>query len=811
MLFTTLKLNRDKGTCYLAQYKNIINASLFILLFMTLQINAKDSFDQYRPDNVDDKKWSSLKALVEDVKLLPSAGGGIDHRFGTSVSVSGNRMVVGAPRYSLNSIKHGAVYVFDFDGNKWNESQILTPFDGEENDEFGTSVSLSGNRLLIGAPRDNNSTGTVFIYDFDGVSWLFTEKLHANDGGVGDKFGISVSLDGNRALIGASAFFNDDLGLESGAAYIFELNNNVWSQTEMLLASDASSFIFDIKFGTSVSLLGTRALIGSESGTAYLFDFDGNDWLETTILTVADTSDSFGRSVSLTNNRALIGSAGHNSSAGAAYIFDFDNNTWSQSKKLQANDAESFANFGYSVNIIGNRALISAVFESENGPASGAAYVFDFDGNTWTQSQKFTAIDATTGDEFGFSVSLTNDRLIIGARYDDSNGDNSGSVYVFDHNGSSWNQSHKVLAVAGNGAADDFFGTSVSIDGNRALIGAPGDADNGPDSGAAYLFDFDGNNWNQTQKVTADDASAGDEFGSSVSLFDDRALIGASGVISNKGAAYLFDFDGNSWNQTKKTIASDGIAGDYFGGSVSLSGNRALIGAYGYGTAYFFDFNGSNWTQSQQIFPDGTAGDNFGYSVSLFGNRALIGANENDQFSGAAYLFDFDGSNWNQTQKIVAKDADIDDQFGDSVSLSGDRVLIGASGDDENGNAAGAAYLFDFNGNSWHQTEKITANDAGTDDVFGSSVSLSGNRALIGASGGGAAYLFDFDGSNWSQNQKIIAADGETGDVFGSSVSLSGTGALIGAIGNDDRGDDSGAAYIFTTPSDLIFKNSFEN
>ncbi|MBL4658955.1 MAG: FG-GAP repeat protein [Alcanivoracaceae bacterium] len=817
------------------KFNTFILSMVLIAHSPILEANTlQNNFDQLRPTDISDKKWSSLKTVVQEVKLLPSAGGGVDHNFGNSVSVDGNRMIVGAPNYSLNTIVHGAVYVFDFDGNQWSESQILTPFDGNNNDQFGVSVSLSGTRLLIGASKDD--AGVVFVYDYNGVSWQFTKKLTADDAASGFKFGVSVSLSGNRALIGSDKA-GADINVTTGAAYIFEFNNNIWSQTARLLASDADDAD---NFGVSVSLFGNQALIGNSnnddagngSGSAYIFEFDGSDWLETQKLTADDAGflHKFGSSVSLSNNRALIGASGESSSGintGAAYVFNFNNNTWTQTQKLNATDAQANTKFGHSVSLIGNRVLITAIGDDSNGINTGAAYVFDLNVNSWAQTQKLTATDATQRDQFGFAASLSNDRVVIGAPFDDSNGDNSGSVYVFDKNSSNWNQSQKLLAVAGNGG-DKRFGFSVSISGNNALIGAPNDDSNGHDFGSAYIFNYEGSNWILSKKLTASDGALLDRFGNSVSLFGNRALIGAQTVDDNgtsSGSAYIFDFDGNSWNQSQKITALDADDFDLFGHSVSLSSNRALIGArdddqngFFSGSAYIFDFDGSTWNQTQKITAfDGDEFDEFGISVSLLGNRALIGARDNNgNTSGSAYIFDFDGNSWNQTKKFIPPGGgEQGDQFGIRVSLSVNRALIGATGD--NGNS-GSAYIFDFDGNIWNQTEKIIAPDGNFGDFFGNSVSLSGDRALIGSFrndsnsiDSGSAYIFDFDGNSWNLTQNIIAPDGNFGDFFGQSVSLSGNRVLIGGDGTDDRGNNSGSAYIFTDNNDLIFENGFEN
>ncbi|WP_395377132.1 choice-of-anchor D domain-containing protein [Marinicella sp. W31] len=391
-----------------------------------------------------------------------------------------------------------------------------------------------------------------------------------------------------------------------------------------------------------------------------------------------------------------------------------------QEAKLTASDGTSKLVFGVSVSLWGDRALIGATNGGSDraliGATSGgddfgvnleAAYIFDFDGSSWSQSAKLTASDGASGDLFGGSVSLWGDRALVGAAGDDENGINLGAAYIFDFDGSSWFESAKL--TASDGAAFDVFGLSLSLWGDRALIGSDSDGGNGTRSGAAYVFDFDGSSWSQSAKLTASNAAAIDLFGRSVSLWGDRALIGAEGDdenTSNSGAAFIFDFDGSSWSESAKLKASNGASGDRFSSSVSLWGDRALI--------------------------------------------AAEGDDENGRNSGAAYIFDFDGSSWSESAKLTESDNNLGDRFGISVSLSGDRALIGADGDGDNGTSLDSAYIFDFDGSSWSESAKLTASDAALNDNFGWSVSLSGGRALIGApfddnnaSDSGSAYVFD--------------------------------------------------------------------
>ncbi|VAW44431.1 Thiamin-phosphate pyrophosphorylase [hydrothermal vent metagenome] len=361
-----------------------------------------------------------------------------------------------------------------------------------------------------------------------------------------------------------------------------------------------------------------------------------------------------------------------------------------------------------------------------------------------TQAIKLTATDATLNN-FGISVSTSGNRAAIGANYDVTNGGNSGSVYIFELLAGKWTQTAKLLAT--DGTSGDLFGYSVSILGDRVLIGAYLDDEKGRASGSAYVFDFLDGSWVQTAKLQATDGVAGAQFGVAVSLSGDRALIGAKGDKQKarfSGSAYIFDLVDGRWSQATKLIAKDGTAFANFGNSVSLSGNRALIGASGDDT--------------------------------------------NGKFSGSAYIFELSAGSWSQAAKLIADDTTESDLFGTAVSLSGNRALIGASGDDDNGNASGSAYIFELSAGYWSQTTKLLAIDGTEYDDFGSSVSLSGNQVLIGAkfdddngSDSGSAYMFTLSASGWSQTRKLIAQDGTQGDRFSMSVSVSSDRALLGA------------------------------
>lgn len=363
---------------------------------------------------------------------------------------------------------------------------------------------------------------------------------------------------------------------------------------------------------------------------------------------------------------------------------------WIQFGKLTASDAYTGDQFGCSVAISGDIAIVGAFGNDDAGSASGSAYLFDV--NTGTQLHKLTATDAYAGDYFGYSVGIRGDTPVVGAYQEGG----TGSGYLFD--APSGGQVRKFRGSDTSGG--DNFGVSVGISGNFFIVGAQGDDDAGSSSGSAYLFKA--SSGVQYHKLTASDAAAADFFGYSVGIFGGTAIVGAHGNDdggSNSGSAYLFDV--LQGTQSAKLTASDAAASDSFGASVAIGVDTAIVGAKGdddhgsaSGSAYLFD--ATTGAQSAKLTAsDAAVGDEFGFSVGISGDIAIVGARNNDDggsSSGSAYLFDT--TSGAQLAKLVASDAQSGDYFGYSVAISDNVAIVGASGDDDGGNGAGAAYLF---------------------------------------------------------------------------------------------------------------------
>jgi hypothetical protein len=382
---------------------------------------------------------------------------------------------------------------------------------------------------------------------------------------------------------------------------------------------------------------------------------------------------------------------------------------------------------------------------------------------------------------------------------------------------SGWSERAKL--TASDAAEADLFGWRVALDGDTALIGSWYDDDGGEHSGSAYVFVGSGTSWSQQAKLTASDGASFDELGSSVSISGDTALVGAhyDGTAGyNAGSAYVFVRSGTSWSQQAELIASDTTTEHEFGWSVSACGDTALVGAYRddehgiqAGAAYVFVRSGTVWSEQAKLTAaDAATADNFGYAVALSGDTALVGARYDDDagnISGSAYVFVRSGTSWAQQAKLVASDADAGDEFGFSVALCADTALIGAIADDHEEANEGSAYVFVRSGTSWSQQAKVWSEDTDLSDLFGYSVSVNGDTALVGCpylNGEGAAYSFHRMGTSWNQEAELSSSDAEAGDGFGLGVAVSGSSALIGVPNDDDVCPtyplcDSGAAYVF--------------
>jgi hypothetical protein len=878
------------------------------------------------------QNWDQvIKAAASDRAWRFKADRETNDYFGASVAIDGNYAVVGAtleedPGAIFNN---GSAYLFKKNGSgQWQFLKKLKATDFGQLDDFGSSVAISGNTIVIGARFEDqdaaggatlNEAGSVYVFSKDqgGTdNWGQVKKLVASDRGAGDEFGFSVSISGSIIVVGATYEDEDAVGGatadEAGSAYVFDKDQgglNNWGQVKKIVASDR---LAGDRLGSSITISGNTIVIGAygqdydaaganlfaQAGAAYVFSKDAggtDNWgqIKKILADVRSADDRFGSSVAISGNNIVVGSfvkreAGYvGSGPGAAYVYSKDqggSDNWGLLKKIVASDRAASDQFGWSVAINGNTIVVGAVREAENAVGvatifeAGAVYVFSKDEggtNNWGQTKKIVASDRAVSDFFGWSVSVSGSDIISGAYAEDEDdaGLNTlsaaGAAYIFnlDQGGTAnWGQVIKLVpkSLLGN----IFYGISVAMDGDYAVVGAYGEDKDAAglnsllNAGAVYVLKKQGGVWTEVKKLIASDRAVDDYFGISVAISGNNIVVGASLKESLTGAAYVFSKDAggvDNWGQVKKLVASDRATNDRFGIKVAISGSNVVVGATledenaagtatlsGAGSAYVFnkDAGGTdNWGQVKKLVAsDRAVNDNFGSSLSISSNLIVVGANVEDEDAsgtatltgaGSAYIFSKDAGgtdNWGQIKKLVASDRAENDFFGNSAAISGNNIVIGAFQEDEDAagtgtlSGAGSAYVFskDAGGaDNWGQVKKLVATDRGASDNFGQSVAISGNNIVVGASaesedasGGatlsaaGSAYVFskDLGGiDNWGQVQKIVASDRAASDFFGVNVSINGGNIIVGAFQEDE--DANGANTITSSGSVYVFVN----
>ena len=426
--------------------------TLLILLLTVLWLVSavsSPSGSNLVPAGLSAAEWAHIQSQLPPVQQqkLAADDAAENAQFGTTVAIDGNTAVVGA--YFIDS-RRGAVYVFEFDGETWTQQAKLRPADNASGDEFGTAVNIEGDWIVATSPLDNidgiSDVGSAYVFRREGGAWVEEGKLAASDMAANDTLGDSIAINNNTIIVGARQH-EDTGGENSGAAYIFVREQNgedvTWVEQAKLIAFDRSDLD---RFGFAVDVDGDTAVVGSS------LDDD-----------LAENS-------------------------GAAYIFVRSGTSWSHQAKLTGNQALAYYSFGYSVSISGETVAIGATGSNDGATSnSGAVYVFTRTGIAWNQQDILRASDRTNFDTLGSSVDIRGDTLLAGAGNADVDGlEQAGAAYLFARSGEDWSEIGKL--TADDGAAQDWFGWSVSFSGDRAIVGAPRDDDAGLESGSAYLF-----------------------------------------------------------------------------------------------------------------------------------------------------------------------------------------------------------------------------------------------------------------------------------------------------------------------------------
>ena len=665
---------------------------------------------------------------TQQADLAHALGAGGYFGWSVALSADGNTALVGAPYWS--SI-NGKALVYTRNGGTWTQQADL-PHALVAQSYFGHSVALSvdGNTALVAAYRWNSDTGKALVYTRSDSTWTQQADLpHAL--GEGSQFGQSVSLsaDGNTALVGARAW-----NTNTGKVLVYTRSGGTWAQQ-----ADLPHGLTGSVFGHSVSLSadGNTALVGaygwnSLSGKVLVYTRSGSTWVQRADLPHALAAQSFfGASVTLSadGNTALVGAYFWNSFTGKALVYTRIAGAWFLRRELTG---VASSQFGQSVSLSGDgsQALIGAPAFSAS---AGKVFFYGHpDAKPTLQGISVAEFTGPTGgSQFGYSVSLSSDgnTALVGAYQWNAY---TGKAFVYTRSGSTWTYQADLPHSLGESS---YFGycTALSADGNTALVGVYNWSSR---TGKVLVYTRSGSTWTQ-QADLPHALEAGNQFGVSVALSADgnTALVGANVWNLSTGKVFVYTRSGSTWTQQADLPHSLGT-NSTFGNSVALSadGNTALVGAYAWsistGKALVYTRSGSSWTQQADL-PHVLGQSQFGYSVSLSadGNTALVGAPYWNSGTGKAFVYTRSGSTW--TQQADLPHSLGTSYFGASVSLSadGNTALVGTPYWNSN---TGKALVYTRIAGMWFLRREFMGVAA---SQFGQSVSLSGDgsQALIGA------------------------------------------------------------------------------
>ncbi len=403
----------------------------------------------------------------------------------------------------------------------------LTDPEGAAGDAFGGSASLDTGALLVGAPGDDPG-GSTSVFTGAGHEWELQARLEAPGAQAGDDFGASVGLSGGTALVGAPGADGSGAA-EAGSAWVFVAQPAGWSVQALLAAPGAAS------------------------------------------------GDGFGAAVAVAGDTLVVGAPGRDgpgaADAGAAYVFVRNGATWTLQALLVASDAAADDGFGAAVALQGDTLLVGSPEGGPPGqPDAGASYVFVRSGGAWSEQARLAASDAASGDAFGASVALSGDTALVGAELDDHpGGADAGAAYVFVRDAGAWSQQARL--TASGGASGDAFGASVSVSGDTALVGAPGDTLAAvAQAGSAHVFVRSGSFWSQHAKVSASDAAPQAAFGRAACVVGETLLVGAPSTAlpaaHARGEAWVYRF---------------GLVGSWQDLGAGLAGSAGVPQLYGTG------------------------------------------------------------------------------------------------------------------------------------------------------------------------------------------------------------------------------------
>ncbi len=802
-----------------------------------------------------------------------------DDRFGQAIDVSGDWMIVGVQAdddyqnptaTSFQETNAGSAAIFKrsaTDPSQWDLVTKLIPAAGGQ--LFGWAVAIDDDIAAIGARNGD----AVYLYGRDvggGENWGFIKIVQSQDLQSGDAFGSAVELQGDTLIVGAPNKPIDMVNGRAGAAYLFERNVggvDNWGERTKLSPDPTRAGLeaFSYNFGEAVAIDGDQAAVGApgddevepNSGAVYIFDRDlnganawGLDDIAKPSAATALSGAGMGSSVDLAGDWLVAGAVARD----IAYLFD-DQSGWSFAKQIAGPFPGGESRFGQSVAIEQDILVIGDPLVGNGEPGStgrdGLLYVYQQDEggpDNWGSIREVISSTSLRGLEFGQDIALDAGLLVGAAPGDGDHGGSgqsgSGAAFIFDRNeGGSNNFGELTKVTLGESGAESYFGNSVAVDGNYAIVAAPEAREFGNQSGAVFIYRFSQDGWVYVTTLQPSNVDAFDNFGHMVDISGEVAIVTIdSGAFPRQAKIFERDFGGaDNWGE-RATLILEGSNGSK---SISIDGDTVAIGQWGLlnpngdrtGAVEIFqrDQGGAdNWGLLKKIGPsDVTTAVQFGWAVDLDGDRLVVGARNDDEVSndaGAAYVFERDEGgtdNWGETQKLLPSETDAGQRFGRMVTISGDIIAVSApllSG-------PGGVYVFEPGATGWEERLLINAPVTSSFQFFGDMTQLNGETLVVSNPGWadpkqpgnavGTAWIYQRNlggEGNWGQLKQLLADDRRANDGFSGTrnsaytnrgaVGFDGKTIMVGAWGVDTVNSNVGAAYVYFT--DGLFSDGFE-
>lgn len=738
----------------------------------------------------------------ESTEFAPTEGtgtGSIWDRFGNAVAIRGDVAFVAAHEDATAAGNEaGSVYVFINEEGVWTEHARLVASDGAAGDWFGASLAVDGDTLVVGADRADTTAGedagAVYVFTQSGGVWTEQAKLEASGTGEKAYFGVSVAIDGDTMVAGAaSSLLRLPEGeVIAGRAYVFRRSGDVWMEEAELMPSGSSHE----RFGMSVSLSGDTALVGSiHANTAHVFHRIDTVWTEQAVLQPSDPTgdDYFGVSVSMDGDRALVGAslhdAGGNNASGAAYLYERSDSVWSEVTKLTASDGTQRDRFAELVLMEGDAIFIGS-FEDESGiprSDSGLVYVYERNGSNWEESAILQATSGRT-DEFGFSLAIDEGVLLVGEPgHDGTNRFDAGAANIYTKTASSWERQARLEALPDNSSVSFAFGFELL--GDTMLAGAHLlDTDAGASAGKVFVYKWINNAWVLSDTLTASDAEAGDRFGQFIELTEESAFITASGYDypghDDAGVVYEFRRVGDAWEEVGLITPNDLETTFSFGENIHYVEGRLLVGTLtqSFGDRVeLYEYEGDSWNHTVALEPDNLVGfDVFGSGAVGIDNFLYISAPGNFPV-GSIFVFALrDG--WEEIQEVDFPGVFVDFNAGFAwdLALREGRLYAHSNYDDT---------IYSYAIGSDGLLSDLQSIEASEELGYG--LDIDGDVMVVGTLDESKVLVFTYEDDRWQETTALIPEFEQAGD-FGEYLRVDGN-LIVVAPWNAGTLDISGA------------------